>query len=147
MYVCININITTNMIWWFFFFLVNWKMGRIQEHLIKWKSQTKQMSPKIPKNPRKYVIDRSIMNYELLQNSPWILWMLKEWLKTKPRQTFFQNGNQLRQSIHRFYRTPLFQSIQSLHWRLHRHYGHSTRDELPRFITAVNSFHPALKYT
>ena len=33
-------------------------------------------------------------------------------------------------------------------WRLCRHqFSSSTKDELNQFITAVNSFHPALKYT
>ena len=131
----------------FFSFLWTGKWGGCKSIWSNEKVKRNKWAQRFPKNPRKYVIDRSIMNYELLQNSPWILWMLKEWLKTKPRQTFFQNGNQLRQSIHRFYRAPLFQSIQSLHWRLHRHYGHSTGEELTQFVTAVNSFHPALKYT
>ena len=58
------------------------------------------------------------------------------------------------QSFCRFYRTPFFSHYHGLKPELYGRYiddcigaTSSTREEPTQFITAVNSFHPALKYT
>ena len=56
--------------------------------------------------------------------------------------------------FHRFYQTPIFQSINGSKPELYGRYTEdcigatsSTREELAQFITTVNSVHPVLKYS
>ena len=65
-----------------------------------------------------------------------------------------KNGTQLRQSFCRIRRTPIFQSVRQPQTYFYGRYIDdcigaisSSREELNCFITSVNSFHPALKYT
>ena len=74
--------------------------------------------------------------------------------QTEPVLTLKTNGVAMRpghaKSFRRFYRTPIFSQYNGPNGR---HIDDcigatsSTREELTQFITAVDSFHPALKYT